>query len=259
MFPLFDGSGATGIVHLAAQAGVRFSLEDPWAYVSSNVMGHVTVLEAARRLPRLEHLVYASSSSVYGGNTKLPFAEADPVDTPVSALCRDQARGRVDVACLLAPVRAAADRAALLHGLWAVGPAGHGLLQLRRGDPGRAPDHALRRRPAEARLHLYRRHRGRRAGVPRPAARVPGRSRRCSISATTAANTCPTSWRCWRSGWAARRWCERPRGRWRTSPRPAPTSTRSGNGSATRRRRRWTSGIPRFLEWFLAYRGRNAS
>ena len=84
MFPLFDGSGATGIVHLAAQAGVRFSLEDPWAYVSSNVMGHVTVLEAARRLPRLEHLVYASSSSVYGGNTKLPFAEADPVDTPVS-------------------------------------------------------------------------------------------------------------------------------------------------------------------------------
>jgi UDP-glucuronate 4-epimerase len=84
MFPLFDGSGATGIVHLAAQAGVRHSLEDPWAYVSSNVMGHVTVLEAARRLPRLEHLVYASSSSVYGGNAKLPFAESDPVDTPVS-------------------------------------------------------------------------------------------------------------------------------------------------------------------------------
>ena len=57
---------------------------DPYAYVSANVMGHVTVLEAARRLPRLEHLVYASSSSVYGGNTKLPFAETDPVDTPVS-------------------------------------------------------------------------------------------------------------------------------------------------------------------------------
>ena len=84
MFALFDGSDATRIVHLAAQAGVRFSLEDPWAYVSSNVMGHVTVLEAARRLPRLEHMVYASSSSVYGGNTKLPFAESDPVDTPVS-------------------------------------------------------------------------------------------------------------------------------------------------------------------------------
>ena len=52
--------------------------------MTANVLGHVTVLEAARRLDRLEHLVYASSSSVYGGNTKLPFAETDPVDTPVS-------------------------------------------------------------------------------------------------------------------------------------------------------------------------------
>ncbi len=84
MFPLFEASGATRVVHLAAQAGVRYSMEDPWAYVSSNVMGHVTILEAARRLIGLEHLVYASSSSVYGGNTKLPFAEVDPVDTPVS-------------------------------------------------------------------------------------------------------------------------------------------------------------------------------
>jgi UDP-glucuronate 4-epimerase len=75
---------ATRVVHLAAQAGVRHSMVDPYAYVSANVMGHVTVLEAARRLNRLEHLVYASSSSVYGGNAKLPFAEADRVDTPVS-------------------------------------------------------------------------------------------------------------------------------------------------------------------------------
>lgn len=85
MLALFEGEQqATRVVHLAAQAGVRHSLVDPYAYVASNVMGHVTVLEAARRLPRLEHLVYASSSSVYGGNTKLPFAESDPVETPVS-------------------------------------------------------------------------------------------------------------------------------------------------------------------------------
>jgi len=85
MFDLFDARpDATRVVHLAAQAGVRHSLIDPYAYVTSNVMGHVTVIEAARRLPRLEHLVYASSSSVYGGNAKLPFAEGDPVDTPVS-------------------------------------------------------------------------------------------------------------------------------------------------------------------------------
>jgi UDP-glucuronate 4-epimerase len=81
-------SGAHGdvsrIVHLAAQAGVRHSLVDPYAYVRANVMGHLVILEAARRLPRLEHLVYASSSSVYGGNRKLPFAEGDRVDSPVS-------------------------------------------------------------------------------------------------------------------------------------------------------------------------------
>jgi UDP-glucuronate 4-epimerase len=72
------------IVHLAAQAGVRHSLIDPFAYVSSNVMGHLSILEVARRLPALRHLVYASSSSVYGANTSLPFREQDRVDTPLS-------------------------------------------------------------------------------------------------------------------------------------------------------------------------------
>ena len=72
------------VVHLAAQAGVRHSLIDPYSYVQSNVMGHLVVLEAARRLPALRHLVYASTSSVYGANTELPFRETDRVDTPVS-------------------------------------------------------------------------------------------------------------------------------------------------------------------------------
>jgi UDP-glucuronate 4-epimerase len=74
----------TGVVHLAAQAGVRHSMVDPYAYVQSNVMGHLVVLEATRRLPGLRHFVYASSSSVYGGNTEMPFRETDRVDTPVS-------------------------------------------------------------------------------------------------------------------------------------------------------------------------------
>lgn len=72
------------IVHLAAQAGVRYSLVDPYAYVHSNVMGHLVMLEAARLLPRLRHLVYASSSSVYGANQVLPFSETDRVETPLS-------------------------------------------------------------------------------------------------------------------------------------------------------------------------------
>jgi UDP-glucuronate 4-epimerase len=72
------------VVHLAAQAGVRHSLTDPHAYVSANLAGHLEVLETCRGIAGLKHLVYASSSSVYGGNTKLPFSETDPVDTPQS-------------------------------------------------------------------------------------------------------------------------------------------------------------------------------
>ena len=80
---VFDGPRFDVVVNLAAQAGVRYSLTNPMAYVSSNLTGFVNVLEACRHhgLPRL---VYASSSSVYGGNTKLPFSEDDRVDTPVS-------------------------------------------------------------------------------------------------------------------------------------------------------------------------------
>ena len=72
------------IVHLAAQAGVRFSMIDPYAYVTANLMGHVVMLEAARHRPGLKHFVYASSSSVYGGNTEIPFSEAHRVDLPMS-------------------------------------------------------------------------------------------------------------------------------------------------------------------------------
>lgn len=75
---------ATRLVHLAAQAGVRYSLENPHAYVQTNVVGQLNILELARRLDALQHLVYASSSSVYGGNTELPFAIGDRVDTPMS-------------------------------------------------------------------------------------------------------------------------------------------------------------------------------
>ena len=71
------------IVHLGAQAGVRYSLENPQAYVSANLAGHVNLLEIARHR-RVEHMVYASSSSVYGGNTNLPFSVEDRVDHPVS-------------------------------------------------------------------------------------------------------------------------------------------------------------------------------
>lgn len=71
------------VVNLAAQAGVRYSIENPDAYIMSNMMGFYNILEACRHNP-VEHLVYASSSSVYGGNKKVPFSVDDRVDNPVS-------------------------------------------------------------------------------------------------------------------------------------------------------------------------------
>jgi UDP-glucuronate 4-epimerase len=72
------------MIHLAAQAGVRYSLENPYAYVEANVMGTLVMLEAARRIDRLTHFTYASSSSVYGANQVQPFSVDDRVDQPVS-------------------------------------------------------------------------------------------------------------------------------------------------------------------------------
>ena len=80
---LFAEGGFDRVVHLAAQAGVRYSLQNPHAYVDSHVVGFMNVLEGCRHA-RVQHLVYASSSSVYGGNTHMPFSEHDNVDHPVS-------------------------------------------------------------------------------------------------------------------------------------------------------------------------------
>jgi UDP-glucuronate 4-epimerase len=77
-------TSAEVVLHLAAQAGVRYSLENPFAYAQSNLMGHLSILELVRHAPQKPLLVYASSSSVYGANTKAPFSEEDRVDNPVS-------------------------------------------------------------------------------------------------------------------------------------------------------------------------------
>jgi UDP-glucuronate 4-epimerase len=83
MARLFAGHRFDAVVHLAAQAGVRYSITHPNAYLDSNLTGFGHILEGCRA-QKLGHLVYASSSSVYGGNTKMPFEETDPVDHPVS-------------------------------------------------------------------------------------------------------------------------------------------------------------------------------
>ncbi len=83
MAALFADEKFDRVIHLAAQAGVRYSLQNPHAYVDSNLIGFVNILEGCRH-SQVQHLVYASSSSVYGGNTKMPFSEHDSVDHPVS-------------------------------------------------------------------------------------------------------------------------------------------------------------------------------
>ncbi|PKN03662.1 capsular biosynthesis protein CpsI, partial [Candidatus Dependentiae bacterium HGW-Dependentiae-1] len=80
---IFERYQPTHVINLAAQAGVRYSIENPDAYVDSNLIGFMNILEACRHYP-VNHLLYASSSSVYGGNTVVPFSTNAPVDHPVS-------------------------------------------------------------------------------------------------------------------------------------------------------------------------------
>src|SRR5690554_2352961 len=83
MAELFAAEKFDRVIHLAAQAGVRYSIENPSAYVDSNLVGMMTILEGCRH-NKVQHFVYASSSSVYGMNDKIPFSETDQVDNPVS-------------------------------------------------------------------------------------------------------------------------------------------------------------------------------
>lgn len=83
------------IIHLAAQAGVRYSAENPFCYVSSNITGMVTVFEQALQMPARPPVIYASSSSVYGDNSTLPFAETDRVDQPVSVYAATKRAGEL--------------------------------------------------------------------------------------------------------------------------------------------------------------------
>jgi len=89
----------TRIIHLAAQAGVRYSLVNPYSYTHSNIEGQLVMLEIARHLPRCDHFVYASSSSVYGSNKKLPFSVDDRVDQPMSLYAATKRAGELMSHC----------------------------------------------------------------------------------------------------------------------------------------------------------------
>jgi UDP-glucuronate 4-epimerase len=88
-------SNATHVIHLAAQAGVRYSLENPFAYVESNLTGQVSIFEALKELKNLSHIIYASSSSVYGNNEKVPFSTSDNTDSPISLYAATKKSGEM--------------------------------------------------------------------------------------------------------------------------------------------------------------------
>ena len=175
-------SEVTGVIHLAAQAGVRHSLTAPFDYVHSNLVGHMAVLEVCRHdLPKLEHLVYASSSSVYGGNTKIPFAIEDRVDRPISLYAATKRANELMSHCYahLYAIPQTGLRFFTVYGPWGR-PDMAAYLFCRRDRPG-AADHAQQPRRDGARLHLHRRHRRRRARRARPPAWRRGRRAACAL------------------------------------------------------------------------------
>jgi len=119
LMSLFREHGFTEVVHLAAQAGVRYSLDNPDVYAQSNLVGFLNVLEACRH-HRPEHLIYASSSSVYGTNSKMPFSVEDPVEHPVSLYAASKRANELlaERYCHLYGLKASGLRFFTVYGPW---------------------------------------------------------------------------------------------------------------------------------------------
>ncbi len=166
MEQLFAAEKFDRVIHLAAQAGVRYSLQNPHAYVESNVVGFINILEGCRHNKvaapglrvQLQRLRRQHQDAVLRARQRRP---------PGQPVRGHQEGQRADGAHLQPPLRPADHRPALLHRLRPVGPAGHGAFPVHQGHPRRAADRRLQPRQHAARLHLHRRHRRRR----RPRAR----------------------------------------------------------------------------------------
>ncbi len=168
------------VVNLAAQAGVRYSIENPYAYVESNLVGFINILEACRH-GKVEHLVYASSSSVYGANRKLPFSVRDAVDHPVSLYAATKKANELMAHTYshLYGLPTTGLRFFTVYGPW--GRPDMATLAVHAQDPRRQAHRGVQSRPPQARLHLRRRYRRGRDPHARP--RAGRRSRlRCAES-----------------------------------------------------------------------------
>ena len=119
IYEIFDKHKPSHVVNLAAQAGVRYSIENPNAYIQSNLVGFSNVIEACRN-NSVEHFIYASSSSVYGGNTNTPFSEKQGVNHPVSLYAATK-RANELIAHIQSFVQAPIYWASFLYCLWTLG------------------------------------------------------------------------------------------------------------------------------------------
>jgi UDP-glucuronate 4-epimerase len=146
------------VLHLAAQAGVRYSIDQPDDYTDSNLLGFGNILQGCRK-HQVEHLVYASSSSVYGGNTKMPFAESDAVDHPISYYAATKKANELMAhtyrTCTAYPPQACASSRCTVPGDARTWPC-----SVHQGHPGGRRIDGMAAQ-AGARLHLYRRYRRR--------------------------------------------------------------------------------------------------
>jgi UDP-glucuronate 4-epimerase len=115
------------VVHLAAQAGVRYSLDHPHTYVESNVVGFLHILEGCRQ-HGVKHLVFASSSSVYGLNTKMPFSVHDNVDHPISLYAATKKSNELMAHTYSYLFNIPTTGLRVFHGLWTLGTTGHGFI-----------------------------------------------------------------------------------------------------------------------------------
>ena len=160
------------VCHLAAQAGVRYSLSDPFAYTSNNVHGFLSVLEAVRQTP-VRHLVYASSSSVYGLDRHVPFTESSAADHPVSLYAATKRANELMAHSYshLFGIPSTGLRFFTVYGPW--GRPDMALFSFHPRHPQRRPDRPLQPRRHGTRLHLHRRRRRSSAARDRPS--TPGR------------------------------------------------------------------------------------
>ena len=127
LMELFEKEEFDKVCNLAAQAGVRYSLENPHVYISCNIVGFMNILEACRH-NNIKHLAYASSSSVYGNNTKMPLSTSDNVDHPISLYAATKKKQRADGIYLQPSVWSANHGPPFFYRLWPLGTPRHGTI-----------------------------------------------------------------------------------------------------------------------------------